>query len=77
MSFIQSPVSYITAFTGWVAGTFAGGVVGMATSEPGTAAAYAGVISALVVAGFMFVGKLLDKYYDGKDKKVKRDDELH
>lgn len=69
--------SAIAAVAGWFAGWRAGETVAMQTPEIIVWWQQPAVISALVVALFMILGKLLDKYYDSKDKKIKRDDELH
>lgn len=68
-------INYSTAAISWLAGSFAGTLAYFQTSETGTAAAWAGVVSALVVGGLMLLRRLLDRYFEDKDKKLQRADE--
>lgn len=68
----------LNAIIGWIAGTFIGETVAMQI-QPGGAAwwQHSAVISALVVAVFMLLGKLLDQHFKNKEKKIARAEELH
>lgn len=69
--------SNILAFFGWLAGWGAGEVVAMQTPIAEAQFAWwqhSAVISALVVACFMILGKLLDKYFEGREKRITRDE---